>query len=148
MKKLMLLLALAIALSLTVVGCAKKPSGESGGSASDAELQAFLGDHVYFDYDRYAIRSDQVPVLQSKVAYLNANSSATAEIQGHCDERGSEAYNLALGDRRAKAAYNYVVDAGISSSRLSTISYGEERPLDPGHDESAWSKNRRAQFAQ
>ncbi|MDR1109449.1 MAG: OmpA family protein [Deltaproteobacteria bacterium] len=105
-----------------------------------------MNTNVLFDFDRYNIRPDQVDVIQSKVAYLQANSSVRAVIQGHCDERGTEAYNEALGDRRAKAAYNFLVDHGISGSRLSTVSYGKDFPLDPGHNESAWQRNRRAQF--
>jgi peptidoglycan-associated lipoprotein len=145
MKRVFLLAALALCLGLAVVGCRSKTGGGETVSA-DAGKDAFLNQNVLFDFDRYNIRPDQVPVIDAKVAYLQSNSSARAVVQGHCDERGTEAYNEALGDRRAKTAYNYLVDHGISGSRLSTVSYGKDLPLDPGHNESAWQRNRRAQF--
>ncbi|MDR0549372.1 MAG: peptidoglycan-associated lipoprotein Pal [Deltaproteobacteria bacterium] len=146
MKKFLLLAVLALVLAPLSLGCSKPPTGsaETGG-LTEADRR-FLNDHVYFDFDRYNIRSDQIPTLQAKVDYLTQNAAAQTEIQGHCDERGTEAYNLALGDRRAKAAYNYVAGQGISSSRLTTISYGKDRPVASGSDESSWSLNRRAQF--
>lgn len=144
MKRVFLMAALALCLGLVVVGCRSK--GVTSDTSTDSARIAFLNDNVLFDFDRYNIRPDQVPVIDSKVAYLATNSSISAIIQGHCDERGTEAYNEALGDRRAKSAYNYLVDHGISGSRLSTVSYGKDFPLDPGHNESAWAKNRRAQF--
>ena len=107
---------------------------------------AFLNQHVLFDFDRYNIRADQEPVLRFKADYMTEFGSVLVEIQGHCDERGTEAYNMALGDRRAKSAMNYMESLGIVGSRMTTVSYGEERPIDPGHDEAAWAKNRRAQF--
>jgi peptidoglycan-associated lipoprotein len=138
---------LALILAPLSFGCSQKPSGggESTAGITEAERQ-FLNQHVYFDFDRYNIRSDQISTLQAKVAYLNQNPTASAEIQGHCDDRGTEAYNMALGDRRAKAAYNYVVGQGISSGRLSTVSFGKDRPLVFGDDEASWAQNRRAQF--
>jgi peptidoglycan-associated lipoprotein len=144
MKRVLLLAALALCLGLAVVGCRSKTGTTD--TVTDVARDAFLNTNVLFDFDRYNIRPDQVDVIQSKVAYLQANSSVRAVIQGHCDERGTEAYNEALGDRRAKAAYNFLVDHGISGSRLSTVSYGKDFPLDPGHNESAWQRNRRAQF--
>ncbi|MDR2141854.1 MAG: peptidoglycan-associated lipoprotein Pal [Deltaproteobacteria bacterium] len=146
MRKLLLVAALALALAPLVVGCSKKPQGGGETTGLTAADQMFLNNHVYFDFDRYNIRPDQIDTLQSKVAYLGQNPSAQVEIQGHCDERGTEAYNLALGDRRAKAAYNYVVGQGVASSRLTTVSYGKDRPLAFGNDEAAWAQNRRAQF--
>ena len=77
---------------------------------------------------------------------MKKNSALKVRIEGHCDERGSDEYNLALGERRAKAAMNYLVTLGIADKRLSVISYGKEKPVDPGHDEAAWAKNRRAEF--
>jgi peptidoglycan-associated lipoprotein len=143
MKKLLLLMAVA-ALALPLAGCAKRVV-DTGTVADDALRRAFLNDHVYFDFDRYNIRSDQVPTLQAKAAYLNA-TGASSELQGYADERGTEAYNLALGDRRAKSARNYLIDLGISGSRLGTTSYGESMPADPGHNEAAWARNRRVEF--
>jgi peptidoglycan-associated lipoprotein len=145
MKRAFFLFALALCLGLVVVGCRSKGVTSSSDS-SDLERQAFINQHILFDFDRYNIRSDMVPVIDSKAAYLNQNTSARVELQGYCDERGTEAYNNALADRRAKSAYNYLVErGGISSSRLVTVSYGEEFPIDPGHNEVAWAKNRRVQ---
>jgi peptidoglycan-associated lipoprotein len=84
--------------------------------------------------------------LKRKAAWLRDNPTATVTIEGNCDERGTNEYNLALGERRAESARAYLVDLGISASRLTTISYGEERPLDPRHNEEAWAKNRNDQF--
>ncbi|MDR1577182.1 MAG: OmpA family protein [Deltaproteobacteria bacterium] len=146
MRKLLLVAALALLLAPLSVGCSKPPQGggDTGGLTEADKL--FMNEHVYFDFDRYNIRPDQISSLQAKVAYLNQNTAAQSVIQGHCDARGTEAYNLALGDRRAKAAYNYVVGQGISGDRLSTISYGKEQPVDLGDTEEAFAKNRRAQF--
>jgi peptidoglycan-associated lipoprotein len=141
-----LLVALALGLGLFVLGCQKRAAVDTGGDVSAQLRYEFENNHVHFDFDRFNIRPDQIPVINAKVSYLQQASSARVEIQGHCDERGTEAYNAALADRRAKSAYNYLVDNGISGSRLYTVSYGEERPLDPGHNEAAWAQNRRAQF--
>ena len=115
-------------------------------STYEALMSAFVNEHVYFDFDRYDIRPDGAAKIQAKAAFMNQYPNVQAEIQGHCDERGTEVYNMALGDRRARAAYNYITSLGVSGSRLSTVSYGEERPLDTGSNESAWARNRRAQF--
>lgn len=101
---------------------------------------------VYFDFDKADLRGDGRAALDANYALLNEFQSAVVEIQGHCDERGTIEYNLALGERRAKAAQTYLVGLGVPASRLQTVSFGEERPAVPGHDESAWSKNRRAEF--
>jgi len=101
---------------------------------------------VFFSYNRDAIRDDQKAALNDNVGWLKVNSGARLLIEGHCDERGTAEYNLALGERRAKAAKDYLVKAGIAAERISTISYGKERPFVLGHDESAWKWNRRARF--
>lgn len=101
---------------------------------------------VYFDFDEYNIRNDQEPVLRDNAQWLKKWDSTRLLIEGHCDERGTEEYNLALGERRAKAVRDYLVSLGVSADRLETISYGKSQPLDPGHDEAAWAKNRRAEF--
>jgi peptidoglycan-associated lipoprotein len=101
---------------------------------------------VYFDFDSYRITATGRDAVDANVSWLKSNPNATVQIEGHCDERGTTEYNLALGDRRANAVRDAMTKAGISRNRLSTISYGEERPSDPGHDESAWAKNRRGQF--
>ena len=101
---------------------------------------------VYFDYDQSLIRPDAKKSLDINVPWLNANPKATIIIEGHCDERGTREYNLALGERRAKAALDYLVTSGIDPSRIKTISYGKERPFAVGHDEEAWKWNRRGHF--
>jgi len=101
---------------------------------------------VFFDFDRSAIRDEQKAALNDNAGWLKANSGAKIILEGHCDERGTAEYNLALGERRAKAVKDYLVGAGIAADRISTISYGEERPFVLGHDESAWKWNRRAHF--
>ena len=101
---------------------------------------------IHFDYDKAIIRGGDAAVLDQKVAILQANPGLRIRISGHCDERGSDEYNLALGNRRATAAKQYLVSHGIDGGRVETVSYGEERPMDPGHNEDAWSKNRRDEF--
>jgi peptidoglycan-associated lipoprotein len=108
--------------------------------------EAMKFENIRFDYDKSSIREDAKPVLQAVAKHLKANKDAKIVIEGHCDERGTPEYNMALGDRRAHAAKKYLVGLGVAEGRLTTISYGEERPLDPGHDEDAWGKNRRAVF--
>ena len=110
-------------------------------------LQEFQNQDIYFDFDRYDLRPDARAILDRKVAFLNENGSVRVQVEGHCDERGTNAYNMVLGERRATAARQYLTTAGVSAGRVSTISYGEERPIDPGHNEAAWAKNRRAHFA-
>ena len=109
-------------------------------------MQAFQNQAILFDFDSYDLRPDVRAILDRKVAFLNENSSVRTQIEGHCDERGTSAYNMVLGERRANAAKQYLTNAGISAGRLSTISYGKERPLDPGHNATAWAKNRRDAF--
>lgn len=101
---------------------------------------------VYFDYDSFTLQPEARQALERTAAWLQANSSVKVTIEGHCDERGSDEYNLALGERRAIAVKNYLTTLGIVAERLITISYGEEQPAVDGQNESAWSKNRRAEF--
>jgi len=101
---------------------------------------------IYFDFDKYSLKPEAKNALSANAATLNSNPAVTVLIEGHCDERGTVEYNLALGEKRASAARDYLVDLGIKADRIRTISYGEERPVDPGHTEMAWSKNRRADF--
>ncbi len=98
---------------------------------------------IHFDFDRYNIRPGDAEILRENAALLKKNPKVKIQIEGNCDERGTTEYNLALGERRANSAKKYLVSLGISESRISTISYGKERPLDPGHNEEAWAKNRR-----
>ena len=101
---------------------------------------------IHFDYDKYDIRDDAKPILKSVSDYLIQNAGQRLLIEGHCDERGTAEYNLGLGDRRAKAAKDYLISLGVPSSRLDTISYGKEKPLCDEHTEDCWAKNRRAHF--
>ena len=145
MKKLMLIVLAGLLVMPLAAGCGSKTE-KYGGTEYDAQKAAFNGDHVYFDFDRYNIRPDGAAIIQAKAAFMSHYPAVRAEIQGHCDERGTEVYNMALGDRRARAAHNYITSLGIDGSRLSTVSYGKERPIDPGHNEAAWARNRRAQL--
>ncbi len=100
---------------------------------------------VFFDYNSADIRSDALASLEKEVLpWLNEDKGLKVRIEGHCDERGTVSYNKKLGDKRAKAVKAYLVNHGVKASRISTISYGESRPADKGHDEKAWAKNRRA----
>lgn len=129
-------------------GSASSAGVESGslGNAGDSGLGSGDLQTVYFDFDSFNLRSDARNALKSNGEWMKNNSSARIQIEGHCDEKGTNEYNMALGDRRANSAKSFLVKMGVSASRIDTISYGEERPSDPGHDESAWSRNRRAAF--
>jgi len=122
------------------------PTPPPGPSISQQAFQEFQNQDIYFDFDKYDLRTDARTTLDRKASFLNQNSSIRVQVEGHCDERGTNEYNMALGERRANAAKQYLTTAGISAGRLSTISYGEERPLDPSHTEAAWARNRRAHF--
>jgi peptidoglycan-associated lipoprotein len=102
--------------------------------------------NIYFDYDKALIRDDAKPVLETNANWLKKFQTVKILIEGHCDERGTEEYNLALGEKRAKAALDYLVMLGVPADRMKTISYGKSQPIDPGHNEAAWQKNRRDQF--
>ena len=99
---------------------------------------------IHFDFDRYDIRPEDTEILKQSAALLSKYRTVKVQIEGHCDERGTHEYNLALGERRANSAKKYLVSLGVSQDRISTISYGEEKPSDPGGNEGAWAKNRRA----
>lgn len=101
---------------------------------------------VFFDYDKYDIRSDARSVLQSNGTALKEHTANALVLEGHCDERGTPEYNLALGQRRADAVLAYLKDLGVDMGQVQTVSYGEERPFSQGHDESSWSQNRRVHF--
>ena len=113
---------------------------------STEAVRTLVATMIHFDYDKALIRGGDAAVLDQKVAILQANSGLRIRISGHCDERGSDEYNLALGNRRATAAKQYLVSHGIDGSRIETVSYGEERPLASGHDEESWAQNRRDEF--
>ena len=114
--------------------------------AEQGKRVRFEQENIYFDFDRYNLKPEAQEILKMKAEFMKANPSIKVRIEGNCDERGTNEYNLALGDRRANSAKKYLVDLGVSAEKLSTISYGEERPADPGHDEAAWGKNRRDEF--
>jgi peptidoglycan-associated lipoprotein len=150
--------------SIALAGCASRapkqlppdPGPETSTSASDTTGRAVPGsqadfiekmmgqDTVYFDTDRYNIDGQDMTALQAQAQWLAQYPAKRATIEGHCDERGTREYNLALGERRANAAKNYLVSLGIDPSRLTTVSYGKERPVALGSNEDAWSRNRRA----
>ena len=112
----------------------------------DQARKAGALENIYFDFDKYNLRPEAVQKLDKTADWLSKKPGVKIRIEGHCDERGTNEYNLALGDRRANSAKKYLADLGISVDRLSTISYGEERSADPGHNEAAWAKNRRDEF--
>jgi len=101
---------------------------------------------IHFDFDKYNIRSGDAKVLDANAAWLKSNPGNLVLIEGHCDERGTNEYNLALGERRAKSTMNYLVAQGVQAGRITIISYGKERPLCTEHTEECWAKNRRAHF--
>jgi len=114
--------------------------------AAEAAKQMLETEDIYFEFDSAVLLPVARAVLDRKAKWLFQNWEESVIIEGHCDERGTAAYNIALGDRRAESVKNYLVDIGIDASRMTTISYGEERPVDPGHNEEAWAKNRRVHF--
>ncbi len=111
-----------------------------------AAKDQFLNEDVFFEFDSAVLTLEAQDALKRKADWLKANADARTVIEGHCDERGTNEYNLALGDRRSESAKKFLVNLGIAETRLTTISYGEEKPVDDGHTEEAWAKNRRAHF--
>jgi peptidoglycan-associated lipoprotein len=101
---------------------------------------------IHFDFDKYDIRPGDAEVIRGNAALLMKNATVKIQIEGHCDERGTIEYNLALGERRANSAKKSLISLGIKADKISVISYGKEKPLDPGHNEEAWTKNRRGHF--
>ena len=152
------------AAGLALSACAKKPPkdlppdpGPAVGTTTDgaagqivpgsqADFHNFTAgaDTIYFDTDRYNIDAPDVAALQTQAQWLAKYPQKRATVEGHADERGTRDYNLALGERRANAAKNYLVSLGVDAARISTVSYGKERPVALGSDEASWSKNRRA----
>ena len=143
MKKIRFLgLVFVLLATVAQVACSKK--GPTTGGV-DTESSKYLK-RFHFDFDRYTIRSDAVSTLKDNARWMKESSSKSFVVEGHCDERGTNEYNMALGERRAKAAKDYLVNLGVSASKLTIISFGEERPADSGHSESAWAQNRRGEF--
>lgn len=116
------------------------PPGPAAGSKADFAVKAT--DRVYFDYDKYNLDADDMRSLASQVSWLKQFPSTRVEVQGHADERGTRDYNIALGERRAQSVKTYLMSQGIAEARIQTISFGKDKPLDMGHDEAAWSRNR------
>ena len=119
------------------------PNGPVKGSQEDF-VASVASDRILFDTDKYDVDAQDQPILQSQATWLQANPQVRVTIEGHADERGTRDYNIALGERRANSAKNYLASLGIDSSRITTVSYGKERPAALGSDESAWAQNRRA----
>jgi len=150
--------------SLALSACSKKtapppsmntttPTTQTGstdpGSTTDTgsqEIRQSELQDIFFDFDQSSLRADARRVLDANAEVLKASPGGVVTLEGHCDERGTVEYNLALGERRAREAKNYLVNLGVPDSQLRTISYGEERPFNPGHDEAAWAQNRRVHF--
>lgn len=127
-----------------VVAPAMPPAAEAGVAVTEERFSQF--DDVRFDFDKSEVKEDGRKASQVVANYMKKNPRAKLLIEGHCDERGTAEYNMALGERRAAAVMTYLVSLGVSKAALSTVSFGKEKPLDPGHDEGAWAKNRRAHF--
>jgi len=124
---------------------AQEPAKEAAPSQATIALESAL-QKIYFNFDSAALSEESRAALSKNAELLSKQPSVSIRIEGNCDERGSDEYNLALGERRAKAARDYLVNLGVQAERLSVISYGEEKPVDQGHDEAAWAKNRRDEF--
>ncbi len=145
-----------LAALLLVAACETSPSGTGGaGGAGGAGVTAprpgtaedfvvNVGDRVFFDFDKFNLKPEARDVLQRQATWLKKYPSVTITVEGHCDERGTREYNLALGERRANSAKNYLVALGVNPNRVKTISYGKERPAVTGSNEAAWAQNRRA----
>jgi peptidoglycan-associated lipoprotein len=114
--------------------------------AERAERDRFVNENIYFDFNESILRPEAREILKRKAQWLRRHPNASIIIEGHCDERGTGEYNIALGEKRAERAKTFLVNLGIERSRMTTISYGEERPAVRGHDEASWAKNRRARF--
>jgi peptidoglycan-associated lipoprotein len=165
MIKRLMVLATILAL-VAVMGCGGKkavePTPDTGSSApppveetntpveepttTPTDVSPISLNDAFFDFDQYNLTSEAKITLEANAREMKRVSSSSVTIEGHCDERGTKAYNLALGDKRANAAKDYLVSLGVTASRVTTISYGKERPFDSGHSESSWAKNRRAHF--
>ncbi len=150
MKRFALVLALAVALAASV-GCAKKQTVEPGYDTGDnqemrAAIQTISDSRVYFAFNKYNIESQYDSVLSRDAEIMKQYPSIRVRIEGNCDDRGTQEYNLALGERRARAAYDYLVAHGVNPGQLEMISYGKENPAVLGTGEAVWSKNRRDDF--
>jgi peptidoglycan-associated lipoprotein len=141
------LFAGVLALAITGCSCRAKKAGDLENTDNIDRVAAgdILKD-VNFGFDSYALDSSAKGILNANASWLKANPTSKVQIEGHCDERGTNEYNMVLGANRAKSTYDYLRSQGIETARMSSVSYGEELPLDPSHNEGAWAKNRRAHF--
>lgn len=142
----------AVAVLFTLPACSLFSSGADDADAYGEGNIPMAGEgselkDVSFEFDSSALDSAARGNVEANAEWLKANEAVKVVVEGHCDERGTSEYNLALGERRAQSVFSLLRELGVAGDRLSTISYGEELPLDPGHDEAAWAKNRRAHFA-
>ncbi|WP_137123945.1 peptidoglycan-associated lipoprotein Pal [Roseomonas sp. HF4] len=137
-------LALLAACSSTDQNAAQTGAGGTIRPGSQEDLVANVGDRVLFDFDSSVVRGDQRPILSRQAEWMGRNAEVRIQVEGHADERGTREYNLALGQRRANAARDVLVASGVNGARLSTISYGKDRPAALGSDEASWAQNRRA----
>jgi len=152
--KLGMTLGLVLVAALAISGCAttKKTASSTASTpmmtgpapGSVEEFMKVVGDRVFFDFDRYDIKDEGRATLQRQAAWLKKYPSVSVQIEGHCDERGTREYNLALGSRRATAAKDYLISLGVEAGRITTISYGKEKPVCVESNESCWAQNRRA----
>ena len=163
-KKLWIVLALLLVMPafLFTVSCQKRVQAQAPTPAAapapapaapapapapaKMDVPSFMTERIYFDFDKSVLKLEAQALLKKKADWLKANPNAKLLVEGNCDERGTAEYNLALGERRAESAKKFLVDLGIDAKRISTISYGEERPIDPAHTQAAWSKNRNDGF--
>ncbi len=168
MRNLKALLVVALLATAALTGCAKKAKVTEAPAAAPAAAAAAAApaaaaaaaapaagvsvvteaglERIHFEFDSYTLDDAAKRTLGMNAEWLKANPTAKITVEGHCDERGSDTYNLALGENRAKAAKAYLVTLGVAADRVNVISYGEEKPLDPASTEAAWAKNRRAEF--
>jgi len=121
------------------------PKEEPAPAPAAAAVAAPLQD-VYFAFDKYSIRPGDAEILKKDAEWFKANQNSKVRVEGNCDERGTVEYNMVLGQKRADSAKSYLTDLGVDGNRLETVSYGKEKPIDPGHNEAAWAKNRRVHF--
>ena len=162
-----LVMLLALAMALFVFGCGGGKSADEGiepvevapppveepveepvetEDLSSQDMADPILNDVFYAFDKYNLSAESKSILEANADELNRASDSFIVVEGHCDERGTKSYNLALGEKRANAARDYLVTLGVSGSRITVISYGKERPFNTGHSEAAWAKNRRAHF--
>lgn len=121
-------------------------AAEEQAAMEKAARELFVSENIYFEFDSSVLLQSAQDILKVKGVWMLEHPGVSVIIEGHCDERGTNDYNIALGERRAESAKSFLIDLGIAYERLTTVSYGEEQPLDPAHNQAAWAKNRRAHF--